>query len=206
MSTLQVNLDLIKKYNVPGPRYTSYPPATQFSDQLSFAALNDRIKANNQTQNDLSLYFHLPFCQSLCWYCGCTTVITTQQGQSAIYLDYLKKEMDLMARYLNPKRKVVQLHFGGGTPTFLTPNELRTLGKMIHERFQVAEDVEAGVEIDPRRLSRDHMVALREIGFTRASVGVQDHNPEVQKAVHRIQPLAETKRRWIGSVPPGSNR
>jgi oxygen-independent coproporphyrinogen-3 oxidase len=193
MSTLQVNLDLIKKYNVPGPRYTSYPPATQFSEQLSFDVLSEKIKANNEAQGDLSLYFHLPFCQSLCWYCGCTTVITTQQGQSAIYLDYLKKEMDLMAGFLNPKRKVVQLHFGGGTPTFLTPDELRALGKMIHERFQVAENVEAGVEIDPRRLSRDHMVALREIGFTRASVGVQDHNPEVQKAVHRIQPLEETK-------------
>src|SRR5690242_3545889 len=89
MSALQVNLDLIRKYNVPGPRYTSYPPATQFTDQLSFDTLTEKIRANNETQGDLSLYFHLPFCQSLCWYCGCTTVITTQQGQSAIYIKYL---------------------------------------------------------------------------------------------------------------------
>ncbi len=193
MSTLQVDLDLIKKYNVPGPRYTSYPPATQFTDQVSFDLLREKIQANNRLERDLSLYFHLPFCQSLCWYCGCTTVITKFQGQSAVYIDYLRKEMELMAQLLNPKRKAVQLHFGGGTPTFLMPAELRCLGKMIHEKFQVAADVEAGVEIDPRRLTRDHLVALREIGFSRASVGVQDHDATVQAAVHRIQPYEQTK-------------
>jgi oxygen-independent coproporphyrinogen-3 oxidase len=199
MSALQVDVDLVRKYNVPGPRYTSYPPATEFSEQFSVRDLLSKLLANNQTERDLSLYFHVPFCQSLCWYCGCTTVITTAQKQSARYLSYLSKELALMAPLLNPKRKVVQLHFGGGTPTFLTSTEIRALGKMIHSQFTVSPDAEAGVEIDPRHLTREHLTALREIGFNRASIGVQDNNPAVQKAIHRIQPYALTKRTvdWI---------
>lgn len=193
MNALKVNLDLIKKYNVPGPRYTSYPPATHFSDQVPFERLLERIRLNNETRRDLSFYFHLPFCRSLCWYCGCTTVITTEQRQSAIYLKHLERELELMARFLNPQRKVVQCHFGGGTPTFLLPDEIRALGKLIHSRFDVAPDTEAGVEIDPRRLTREHVDALRDAGFNRASVGVQDHNPTVQMAVRRVQPFAQTK-------------
>ncbi|MBI3853005.1 MAG: oxygen-independent coproporphyrinogen III oxidase [Verrucomicrobia bacterium] len=193
MSALKVNLDLVQKYNVPGPRYTSYPPATQFTDTVPAERLLEKIRANSETDRDLSLYFHLPFCQSLCWFCGCTTVITTDRRMSATYLNYLEKELALMSPWLNPKRKVVQLHFGGGTPTFLSPDELRALGKLIHTHFKLAVDAEAGVEIDPRRVTRDHVQALREIGFNRASIGVQDHNPLVQKAVHRIQPFAQTK-------------
>lgn len=199
MKTLHVDLDLVKKYNVPGPRYTSYPPATHFTEQCSEEQLLPKIRANNETERDLSLYFHLPFCQSLCWFCGCTTVITNRQGQSATYLEYLRKELALLKPLLNPKRQVVQLHFGGGTPTFLTPDEIRALGKMIHSQFVVARDAEAGVEIDPRRLTRDHLTALREIGFNRSSIGVQDNSPDVQKAVHRIQPYELTKQvvDWI---------
>jgi oxygen-independent coproporphyrinogen III oxidase len=193
MSALHVDLELIKKYNVPGPRYTSYPPATHFTGAISCQQLYEKIEANNQSAGDLSLYFHLPFCQTLCWYCGCTTVITTQQNQSAKYLDYVRKEMELMKRLINPDRKAVQIHYGGGTPTFLTPAELRSLGKMIRDNFQVAEDFEAGVEIDPRRLTHEHVAALRETGFTRASLGVQDHDPKVQLAVHRLQPYTQTK-------------
>src|SRR6185369_13424209 len=152
MSMLKVDLDLVKKYNVPGPRYTSYPPATQFTAPTSLEPLLERIRSNNEAVNDLSLYFHLPFCQTLCWFCGCTTVITTQQDKSAVYLKYLEKELDLMARLLNPKRKAVQLHFGGGTPTFLLPEEIRALGQMIRSRFEFATNIEAGVEVDPRRL------------------------------------------------------
>ena len=198
MSTLNVDLDLVRKYNVAGPRYTSYPPATRFvtmspqpapSPELTWEQLSDEILLNNRTADrDLSLYFHIPFCQSLCWYCGCTTVITTQKSKGAVYVDYLEKEVARMATLLNPARKVTQMHFGGGTPTFLQPAQLRRLGQLIRNHFQVAPDVEGGVEIDPRSLSRDHLVALREIGFKRASVGVQDFDPEVQKAVHRIQP------------------
>ncbi len=202
MSAITVDLDLVRKYNVPGPRYTSYPPATHFTDETAFEPVAERIRANNETDRDLSLYFHIPFCRSLCWYCGCTTVISTQQGDSAKYIGYLEKELALMGKMLNPRRKVVQFHFGGGTPTFLTPAEIRRMGEMLHSRFEFAPDAEAGVELDPRRLSRDHILALREAGFNRASVGVQDHNPKVQTAVHRIQPFAETKMvvDWIRSA------
>ena len=126
----------------------------------------------------LSLYFHIPFCESLCWYCGCTTVITTQREKGALYLQYLDKEMERMSARINPKRKVVQLHWGGGTPTFLSPAEIRQLGQSIRKHFNLAPDIEAGVEIDPRRLTRDHIAALREVGFNRASIGVQDFNPD----------------------------
>ena len=192
---MNVNLDLVRKYNQPGPRYTSYPPATRFADGFSVDGLFERLRRNNaEADNGLSLYFHIPFCQSLCWYCGCTTVITTQQGQSAAYVRLLEKELNLMTQRLNPQRKVVQIHFGGGTPTFLSPDELRALGHMIRERFLLADDVEFGVEIDPRRLTRNHVAALREIGCNRVSLGVQDHNPAVQQAVHRIQPKEVTER------------
>ena len=193
MSMLKVDLELVKKYNVPGPRYTSYPPATHFTEKVTFDMLRDKIRANNETERDLSLYFHLPFCYSLCWYCGCTTVITTSQEQSGTYIDYLKKDLALMGQFLNPRRSVVQIHFGGGSPTFMTPDEFRALGELIHSRFRVAKDVEASVEIDPRRLTRDHVKAMREAGFNRASLGVQDYDPQVQKAVHRIQPREMTE-------------
>jgi oxygen-independent coproporphyrinogen III oxidase len=193
IQTLHVDVDLVRKYNVPGPRYTSYPPATHFTENLTVDQIVEGIRANNRAPRDLSLYFHLPFCYSLCWYCGCTTVITPQQAKSATYLEYLAKEMDLMGPLLHPDRKVVQLHFGGGTPTFLLPDEIRRLGQLIHDRFTFDPEIEAGVEIDPRRLVRDHITALHEIGFNRASLGVQDHDPVVQKAVHRIQPFDQTR-------------
>jgi oxygen-independent coproporphyrinogen-3 oxidase len=193
MSTLKVDLELIKKYNVPGPRYTSYPPATHFTSEISPELFLEKIRANNQSERDLSLYFHLPFCQSLCWFCGCTTVITTDQKKSGDYIGYIEREMGLMEALVSRRRKVVQLHFGGGTPTFLLPDEIRRVGEGIRSRFTVAKEVEAGVEVDPRRLTRDHLVALREIGFNRTSMGVQDNQAEVQKAVHRIQPFEMTK-------------
>lgn len=190
---MKVDLDLIRKYNVPGPRYTSYPPATHFTDEVDKDALMESIRKNNETQRDLSLYYHLPFCESLCWFCGCTTVITKDHSRSENYLNHIYREMDLMREHLNPDRKVVQVHLGGGTPTFLQPDELRRLGNHIRERFQFGERVEAGAEIDPRRITRDTIQALKDAGFNRASMGVQDHNPEVQKAIHRIQPYEMTK-------------
>lgn len=199
---LKVDLELVKKYNVPGPRYTSYPPATHFTEEIHREKFLELIRANNRSERDLSLYFHLPFCYSLCWYCGCTTVITADQKKSAEYIRYLEKELDLVKPLLNPRRKVVQMHFGGGTPTFSTPDEIRRLGDLIHSRFTLASDVEAGVETDPRRLTRDHLVALREIGFNRTSLGVQDNDPTVQKAVHRIQPYEMTREvvSWMREV------
>jgi oxygen-independent coproporphyrinogen-3 oxidase len=193
MSKLNVDLELVQKYNVPGPRYTSYPPAPQFTDQVTWPEVAAKIAQAQPAGRGLSLYFHIPFCESLCWYCGCTTVITTQREKSALYLRYLDKEMERMSARINPKRKVVQLHWGGGTPTFLSPGEIRWLGESIRNHFNLAPDLEAGVEIDPRRLTRDHVAALREVGFNRASIGVQDFDPKVQTAVHRIQPRYQTE-------------
>ncbi len=193
MSKLTVNLDLVQKYNVAGPRYTSYPPATKFSDALTWPELAEKIIENNKTERDLSLYFHIPFCETLCWFCGCTTVITLNHKQGDTYINYLGKEVAQMAAMLNPRRKVSQLHWGGGSPTFLQPDEIRKLGEIIHKHFKFSDDIEAGVEIDPRRLTRDHIVALKEVGFNRASFGVQDFDPTVQQAVHRIQPRDMTQ-------------
>ena len=192
MNPLQVDLDLIRKYNVAAPRYTSYPPATHFAE-IRGEEIVERIRQNAESTKDLSLYFHLPFCHSLCWYCGCTTVITSNQSASAQYLKYLERELAIMAPLIGRERKVVQLHFGGGTPTFLPPEEIRELGRIIRSHFPFDEKIEAGVEIDPRRLTRDHVAALREAGFNRASLGVQDFDATVQLAVHRIQPKAETE-------------
>jgi oxygen-independent coproporphyrinogen-3 oxidase len=193
MKTLQVDLDLVKKYNVAGPRYTSYPPATKFTDAVTWEQLSEKIADNNRTPRDLSVYFHIPFCETLCWFCGCTTVITLNHDKGRDYIDYLGREVSRMAPLLNQDRKAVQLHFGGGSPTFLRPDEIRRLGEIIHKHFTFSPDIEASVEVDPRRLTRDHLVALREIGFNRASMGVQDFNPKVQEAIHRIQPREMTQ-------------
>ena len=190
MSAATIDFDLVRKYNVAAPRYTSYPPATHFAE-ITGNEILERVRI--PSTRDLSLYFHLPFCQSLCWYCGCTTVITTNQGASAIYLDHLNREVARMAALLKPDRKVAQLHFGGGTPTFLLADEIRALGKTIRSHFTFAENIEASAEIDPRRLVADHVSALREAGFNRASLGVQDFDPKVQQAIHRIQPKALTE-------------
>ncbi len=199
MSLSHLDLDLVRKYNVAGPRYTSYPPATHFQADVSVDRIESLVRENNTTTRDLSLYFHLPFCYSLCWFCGCTTVITADESASARYLGYLEKELNLVAPLVNPARRVVQLHFGGGSPTFLQPDEIRRLGAMIRQRFPFSSQLEAGVEIDPRRLVPDHVQACAEVGFNRASLGVQDHNPQVQQAVHRIQPFEMTQRsvEWI---------
>ncbi len=206
VKTLQVDLELVKKYNVAGPRYTSYPPATKFTDAISWDQLSAKIEENNRSARDLSLYFHIPFCETLCWFCGCTTVITLNHDKGQDYIDYLGREVAKMAPKLNPARKVVQLHFGGGSPTFLRPDEIRRLGEIIHKHFTFSPDIEASVEVDPRRLTRDHMVALREIGFNRASMGVQDFNPKVQEAVHRIQPREMTQQAmdWMRELGYGS--
>ncbi len=206
MKTLQVDLDLVKKYNVAGPRYTSYPPATKFTDTISWNDLSQRIEANNQSARDLSVYFHIPFCETLCWFCGCTTVITLNHDKGRDYIDYLGREVATLAPWLNAQRKTVQLHFGGGSPTFLRPDEIRRLGDIIHKHFTFAPDLEASVEVDPRRLTRDHLAALREIGFNRASMGVQDFNPQVQEAIHRIQPREMTQQAmdWMRELGYGS--
>lgn len=183
----KIRLDLISKYNVPGPRYTSYPTAIQFSDQVPFADLLADADHDFSSGADLSVYVHLPFCESLCWYCACNTVITSQHGQAGQYLDYLAKEISLWQRHFPQRLRLGQLHFGGGTPTFLRPEEIDRLSDILHDAFDFAPDAEVSVEIDPRRLTAAHVQAFRRLGANRASLGVQDFDPHAQKSIHRIQ-------------------
>jgi oxygen-independent coproporphyrinogen III oxidase len=188
--SVALDLDLIRKYSIPGPRYTSYPPATKFTTKIASLGLEEAIARDNQMgAGPISLYFHLPFCETRCWFCGCNTVITRRRESAAEYLTDLAREMRLTAERMDCARPVTQIHLGGGTPTFFPPDELRQLGALILELFpNRAPDFEFGVEIDPRRISEDHVRALREIGANRASLGIQDTNPRVQLAIHRIQP------------------
>lgn len=187
-----LDLDLIRKYSIPGPRYTSYPPATKFTADVAALDFDAALADDNRSPDrPLSLYFHLPFCESRCWFCGCNTVITRRRDSAGEYLDDLEREMRLTAARVDRRRPVNQIHFGGGTPTFFPPDELRRLGALIAELFpNRAPDCEFSVEVDPRRLTEDHVRALSEIGANRASLGVQDTNPRVQLAIHRIQPQA----------------
>jgi len=192
-SLVEPALELVRKYNVPGPRYTSYPTAPHFTTDVDRAALLAEIaRDNDDPTRPLSLYFHLPFCESLCWYCGCNTVITRRRSSAGEYVDLLCRELAITQPLLNAARPVTQLHFGGGTPTFLPPAEIDRLGRAIHSVFTFAPDAEISVEIDPRRLTKEHVEAYRRLGCNRASLGVQDTNPQVQLAIHRWQPLAET--------------
>lgn len=184
-----LDLDLIRKYAIPGPRYTSYPPANKFHDRLADLNLDEVIAADNaDPSRPLSLYFHLPFCQSRCWYCGCTTIITRRHDWAATYLAELKKEIALVASRLDLRRPVEQLHFGGGTPTFFSADLLQELGDVLHQTFRFAPDAELSIEIDPRVVSAEQVKVLAEVGINRASLGIQDTNTEVQEAIHRVQP------------------
>jgi oxygen-independent coproporphyrinogen-3 oxidase len=196
---MQTEKDLIQKYNVPGPRYTSYPTAVQFQEIDSSDTVIETLKKRNEEPRNISLYFHVPFCFSLCWYCGCTKIITKNTDRGDVYIDYLAKEMDLIKGQIHPESKVIQLHMGGGTPTFLKPDQLRRLGSEIKKRFMYHPEIEFSVEIDPRTCSKEHVSALAEIGVNRASLGVQDTNEDVQKAIHRIQPFEQTEQvtRWL---------
>ncbi len=187
---MNVDLDLVRKYNRPGPRYTSYPTAPHFSSDITRTDWEKQIKLNNSAADrDLSLYFHIPFCDTLCWFCGCTTIVTRKPESIEEYLAVLYQEIDLVRGKLNPDRKVTQMHYGGGTPTYLTPAQLRQLGSKIHDAFKFDPKAEISCEMDPRELTHDHIIALRETGFNRVSLGVQDFDPGVQNAINRINPL-----------------
>jgi oxygen-independent coproporphyrinogen-3 oxidase len=196
MSTFDINLALLKKYDRPGPRYTSYPTAPQFTEAFGPADFREEIVASNGNGKltDLSLYFHIPFCDTLCYFCGCHTIITHNRNRIDEYVDYLRREMALVSRMQKNGRRVAQLHWGGGTPTYLSPQQITRLTDAIHDHFELAADAEVSVEIDPRGLTREHLAALRQGGFNRASLGVQDFNPAVQQAVNRVQSYEET--RW----------
>jgi oxygen-independent coproporphyrinogen-3 oxidase len=196
MSTFDINLALLQKYDRPGPRYTSYPTAPQFTEAFGPADFRQEIVASNSNGKltDLSLYFHIPFCDTLCYFCGCHMLITHNRNRIDEYVDYLRREIALVSRMQKTGRRVAQVHWGGGTPTYLSPQQITRLTDAIHHHFELTADAEVSVEIDPRGLTREHLTALRQGGFNRASLGVQDFNPAVQQAVNRVQTYEET--RW----------
>ncbi len=186
---------LIRRFDVSGPRYTSYPTADRFVE--AFDAEAYRLWLGRRTVGGigrpLSLYVHIPFCNTICYYCACNKIITKVHGRSSKYLKYLAKELAMQAAALEGSHEVVQLHFGGGTPTFLSNDELRQLMASIREHFTLIPNGEYSIEVDPRKVDAETVALLGELGFNRMSIGVQDFDPVVQKAVNRIQSIEETQ-------------
>ncbi len=183
--------ELVRRYGGQGPRYTSYPSALQFHEQISAADYDDVVREGNSEQRPLSLYFHIPFCDTVCYYCACNRIITANKARADTYLDTLEREMDLHAQRVDTRRPVVQLHWGGGTPTWLNDAQSTKLMFLTGRRFRLLEEGgDYAIEIDPRTVDDGRLGLLRGIGFNRVSLGVQDLDPRVQKAVNRIQPEA----------------
>ncbi|MEM0965792.1 MAG: oxygen-independent coproporphyrinogen III oxidase [Verrucomicrobiota bacterium] len=183
--SLDIPPGLIEKYNRPGPRYTSYPTAIHFKEEVDVSSL---LSDTRNSTAPLSLYFHLPFCETLCWFCGCNTIITKDRSRVGEYSKLLEMEMNLYRDELVSGRVVEQLHFGGGTPNFFPADAIRQLGSSIRERFTFSDDAECSVELAPAHLTEEQVNAFGSIGVKRASFGVQDVDPKVQKLIHRIQP------------------
>lgn len=181
-------LELAQKYDRPGPRYTSYPTAPHFRED--FGPLDYEQALQDASGEELSIYVHLPFCRKLCHYCGCHMMVTHRPEKIERYVEHLQREIDLLSDRLSGARRVVQIHWGGGTPTYLDPELIERLSAHLHRRFDVAPDAEISIEADPRGLTEAHLEAARAGGFNRISFGVQDFDPEVQEAIGRVQPLA----------------
>jgi len=193
--TMVVDPDLLRRFDRPGPRYTSYPTADRLVE--AFGPDQYRLSLEKRViggfRRPLSLYVHLPFCDTICYYCGCNKIITKDHGRSAKYLRYLRKEIELVSPLTSKGERVTQLHWGGGSPTFLNQAELTELMQIIREHFSLAADGEYSIEVDPRSASRDTVTLLASLGFNRISVGVQDFDAEVQRAVNRIQSEDQTR-------------
>lgn len=195
MQPIEINTDLIRSYDKSGPRYTSYPTAVQFDVAFSADDYNKQIELSNERNGDLSLYFHIPFCDTICFYCGCNKIVTKNRKRAEPYLERLYKEIELQASLFDNKRTVSQLHWGGGTPTFISQQQMQQLMDVTRKYFNLLADDngEYSIEIDPREANKETIVLLRKLGFNRISLGVQDFNPQVQKAVNRIQSIEETE-------------
>ncbi|HXN23259.1 MAG TPA: oxygen-independent coproporphyrinogen III oxidase [Candidatus Dormibacteraeota bacterium] len=189
----QITEDFLARYNRPGPRYTSYPTAPVWNDQFGPGDLEQVCAASDSARAPVSLYLHLPFCESLCLFCACNVVIQKDKQVAQPYLDILKKEIEQFSKRVSRTRPVVQYHWGGGTPTYLSPEQMEDLFNFTRDRFAFSPQGEIGVEVDPRVTSRAHLETLRRLGFNRLSMGIQDFHPEVQAAVHRIQPPELTR-------------
>ena len=190
----EIDTALIRRFDLKGPRYTSYPTADRFIEAFNADAYAHWLANRNLggMNRPLSLYVHLPFCQSICYYCGCNKVITKDHGRSAKYIRYVGREIEMQSRLLNGSHEVAQLHWGGGTPTFLATDEMRDLMEITGRYFTLLPDGEYSIEIDPRGVNADTMAVLAELGFNRASIGVQDFDPLVQQAVNRLQSEEQT--------------
>uniref|UniRef100_UPI003F69580D oxygen-independent coproporphyrinogen III oxidase n=1 Tax=Methylophaga sp. TaxID=2024840 RepID=UPI003F69580D len=193
-TSVNFNADLIQRYNKAGPRYTSYPTALEFHEGVTDEILREHIALSNQRGGPLSLYFHLPFCDTVCYYCACNKIITKNRAHAEPYLQNLHREIALQSALFDNDRVVEQLHWGGGTPTFISHQQMRELMAVTRQYFNLADDAngEFSIEVDPREADSETIAVLREIGFNRLSLGLQDFNPEVQKAVNRIQTEEET--------------
>ncbi len=192
--TIVFDSDLIKRYDKSGPRYTSYPTAVQFHEGFNEETYKEYALKSNEQKSPISLYFHIPFCDTVCYYCACNKVVTKDRNLSPPYLQRLFREIELQGALFDKNRQVNQLHWGGGTPTFLNHNQINELMNKTREHFHLLEDDsgEYSIEIDPREANEETVSLLRKQGFNRMSLGVQDFEPQVQKAVNRIQSEAET--------------
>lgn len=190
-----VSDELLRRFDISGPRYTSYPTADRFveafTDEDYAQALTQRRSGPAAMTLPLSLYIHIPFCESLCYYCACNKIITKHHDRAAEYLRYLEREVELHVERIGRGQTLSQLHFGGGSPTFLSDDELRALMGMLRRNFNFAEGGEYSIEVDPRTIDAQRLDTLKELGFNRLSFGVQDFDPAVQKAVHRVQPAEQ---------------
>lgn len=185
-----IDFEKIARYSKVGPRYTSYPTAVEFHERFTSKDYIQALEESNSSEIPLSLYVHLPFCKSACYFCGCNVIYTSSENKKSEYIPYIQKELELLKRHLDTQREVIQLHFGGGTPTYFNADQLARVIDLLHQTFpNFSQEIEASCEIDPRYFNADQMKALRAGGFNRVSFGVQDFNPKVQKAINRIQSI-----------------
>lgn len=198
-------LDLLRKFDVPAPRYTSYPTADRFSNTFTPEDYQQALAERETQANpaDLSLYVHVPFCNDVCFYCGCNKIVTRDHSRSAEYIDAIGREADWVLSHLSGTKTLAQLHFGGGTPTFLNNEELTRMMQTLTERFPLQKGGEFSIEIDPRTCDPDKVAHLAKLGLNRMSLGVQDFNPAVQKAVNRIQPFEMTQETLVAARANG---
>jgi oxygen-independent coproporphyrinogen III oxidase len=193
LSIGRISDSFLEKYNRPGPRYTSYPTAPVWKEDFGPDDLEKYYAQADERKTPASLYMHLPFCESLCLFCACNVSIQKDKSVAVPYLETLKREIDHVGRHVSRQRPVIQFHWGGGTPTYLSPAQMEDLFGHTRQRFSFAPDAEIGIEVDPRVTSRAHLETLRRLGFNRLSMGIQDFEPRVQQAIHRVQPYELTR-------------
>ena len=190
---MKIDFKKFIKYSKPGPRYTSYPTAVEFSEDFTYSAYIKKLQ-NRDVKKPISIYIHLPFCRSACYFCGCNVIFTSKEEKKVRYIDYLRRELEILSNVMDTYSDVVQFHFGGGTPTFFSAKQLDEIMIQVKKYFpNFAKDAEISCEIDPRFFNEEQMKVLQRHGFTRISFGVQDFNPTTQEAIHRIQPYDLTK-------------